>query len=64
MQKNVELFRKKSAHDFCGVDYFGKTDYFRGRKKKKTSVLMSKTFMVRLTESCDEHAVYCRPWLK
>ena len=55
---------QKNVHDFCGVDYFGKTDYFRGRKKKKTSVLMSKTFMVRLTESCDEHAVYCRPWLK
>ena len=64
MRKNVELFRKNSVHDFCGLKALITleqliTSVVR-KKHKKTSVLMSKTSMVRLTESCDEHAVYCR----
>ena len=31
------------------VDYFGTSEYFSGRKKKKSLNLVSKTLMVRLT---------------
>ena len=50
-------------------DYFGTSEYFSGWKKKKNLTVISKTSMMRQSkpsfyESCDEHAVYFRQWLK